>query len=219
MTASPTQISYDNLNTAYDFFNGALFEGELPPCLITLQRKNKAYGYFAGERFATREGESVIDEIALNPSHFKDRTTEEILSTLAHEMVHLWQQHYGTPSRIGYHNKEWAFKMRSIGLIPSSTGEEGGKETGQSVSHYIADEGKFARSCAALLADGFTLPYIEIQEQGETGKKKAASKTKYTCPSCNLNAWAKPDTRLKCADCDILLEPEIKEPEAEAEAA
>ena len=32
-------------------------------------------------------------------------------------------------------------------------------------------------------------------------KAKAASKTKYTCPACAANAWAKPETRLICGDC------------------
>jgi hypothetical protein len=58
------------------------------------------------------------------------------LSTLVHEMVHVWQQHCGTPSKRGYHNKEWATKMKSVGPQPSSTGMVGGKETGQRMSHY-----------------------------------------------------------------------------------
>jgi ribosomal protein S27AE len=36
---------------------------------------------------------------------------------------------------------------------------------------------------------------------GESRKKKAASKTKYTCPTCGANAWAKPEPRLICGTC------------------
>ena len=32
-------------------------------------------------------------------------------------MCHQWQQHFGKPSRNGYHNKQWADKMESVGLI------------------------------------------------------------------------------------------------------
>jgi hypothetical protein len=46
-------------------------------------------------------------------------------------------------------------------------------------------------------------------------KKKAASKTKYTCPLCDLNAWAKPDARLICGDCSE--EMEAEEPPGEGE--
>lgn len=205
---NPTKRTYDDLTAAYDFFNKRLFHSKLPRCLITMQRKNKAYGYFAGGRFGSVDGKEVTDEIALNPSHFKARTTEQSLSTLVHEMVHLWQHHYGKPSRSGYHNKEWAEKMTDVGLIPSDTGAPGGKETGQRVSHYLAPGGAFARACTALVEDGFVVPYVELWGEGEqaTRRKKAASKTKYTCPQCDLNAWAKPDALLLCGECAAEME-------------
>ena len=204
---NPTKRTYDDLTTAYDFFNERLFDGKLPRCLITMQRKNKSYGYFAGGRFGTLDGEEITDEIALNPSHFKERTTEENLSTLVHEMAHLWQHHHGKPSRVGYHNKEWATMMRVVGLIPSDTGAEGGRETGQHVSHYIEAGGVFDRACAELVKLGFEVPYVELWKEGEekTRKKKAASKTKYTCQSCGVNAWAKPDVSLLCGECELEL--------------
>jgi len=37
-------------------------------------------------------------------------------------MVHQWQQHHGKPGRRGYHNKQWAAKMNSVGLVPTHTG-------------------------------------------------------------------------------------------------
>lgn len=35
--------------------------------------------------------------------------------------------------------------------------------------------------------------------------KGKSNRCKYTCTSCGLNAWAKPDVRIGCADCGILL--------------
>jgi hypothetical protein len=185
-----------------------LFGGTLPRCLITMQRKNKSYGYFAGDRFGTRDDEEITDEIALNPSHFRERTTEQSLSTLVHEMVHLWQHHGGEKkSRAGYHNKEWATMMKAVGLIPSDTGAAGGKETGQRVSHYIEAGGAFERTCAELVELGFIIPYVERwgDDDAKTCKKNAASKTKYTCPGCGLNAWAKPEVVLRCGACALEL--------------
>jgi hypothetical protein len=205
-TTNPTQQTYDGLTAAYAFFNGRLFAGKLPACLITMQRQNKAYGYFAGARFGTRDGREITDEIALNPSHFKARTTEESLSTLVHEMVHLWQHHFGKPSRAGYHNKEWAAMMKTVGLTPSDTAAPGGREIGQRVSHYIAAGGAFERACAALRKSGVELRYVELWDDEAARKKKAASKTRYTCPDCGLNAWAKPGVQLVCGDCETALE-------------
>jgi len=212
-SANPTKKTYDSLNSAYDFFNKRLFGRKLPRCLITMQRKNQSYGYFAGGRFGTLDGEEITDEIALNPSHFKARTTEDNLSTLVHEMVHLWQHHHGKPSRPGYHNKEWAVMMKAVGLIPSDTGQEGGRETGQRVSHYVEAGGAFACACAELIELGFEMPYVELwdEEKDKTRKKKAASKTKYTCGECGVNAWAKPGVMFICAACDRLLVAEDEE--------
>lgn len=215
MNTHPTHRTYTSLDAAYDHFNRELFGGTLPACLITMQRHKGAYGYFSGGRFAsTDDPEEVTDEIALNPAHFASRPTAGTLSTLVHEMAHLWQHHHGTPSRIGYHNKEWAAKMREIGLIPTETGRPGGKETGQKVTHYVEEGGRFERACAAYLATGAAFLYHDRAGDGEAAvirKKKAASKTKYTCPACGLNAWAKPAARLACGDCREDMEAE--EPE------
>ena len=140
---NPTTKTYTSLDDAFAFFNARLFAGRLPACLITMQRSKSAYGYFAGGRFGSKDGKEVTDEIALNPSHFRDRSTEQSLSTLVHEMTHLEQHHFGKPSRAGYHNKQWAGMMKAVGLVPSDTGAPGGKEVGQKVTHYIEAGGPF----------------------------------------------------------------------------
>jgi hypothetical protein len=209
MTNHPTHRTYTGLDKAYDHFNRELFAGQLPPCLITMQRHKGAYGYFSGNRFASiADPEDITDEIALNPAHFANRTPTQTLSTLVHEMAHLWQHHHGKPSRNGYHNKEWAAKMRDIGLIPSHTAQPGGQETGQKVSHYIDDTGRFAKACIAYLATAPAILYHDRAGDGEARKKKAASKTKFTCLTCGQNAWAKPDAHLICGDCEEPMEAE-----------
>lgn len=203
----PTKETYTELDRAYAWFNRRLFARTLPPCIITMQRHKTAYGYFWGQTWTDAAGESVTDEIALNPDHFKNRSLPESLSTLVHEMCHLKQHHFGKPSRAGYHNKEWGQMMEAVGLVPSDTGQAGGKKTGQKVSHYIEDRGPFDRACGALIKTGFTIPWMALTSgDEETRKKKAASKTRYTCPSCGVNAWAKPDTALVCGACDEPLE-------------
>jgi predicted SprT family Zn-dependent metalloprotease len=207
---NPTALTYTSLSMAYDFFNMELFSGALPPCLITVQRKKGSFGYFSGERFQnTANQEEITDEIALNPAHFAARTREEVFSTLAHEMVHLWQHHFGTPPTKSYHDKEWARKMREIGLIPTATGERGGKETGQKMSHLIDEVGNFKRACQSLLASHPAILYSDrAHEEDPIRKKKLASKTKYTCPSCGLNAWAKPEAPLVCGECHLPMQSE-----------
>jgi hypothetical protein len=204
----PTQETYSALQTAYEHFNRELFGGALPECLITLQRKERrVLGYFWGQRFEEiGESGQRTDEIAMNPQHFKQRGIEQVLSTLAHEMAHQWQEHRGTPSRKGYHNGEWAEKMESIGLMPSDTGKPGGNRTGQKMGHYVIPGGPFARACAALLSEGFRLAWGEIvaevaEDAGGGGGKKKGTRVKFTCPDCGANAWGKPDLKLICGVC------------------
>ncbi len=83
-SSDPTQRVYAGLNEAYRFFNAELFGGELPTCLITLQRKTGARGYFSGKRFESQDDGTITDEIALNPMHFKGRATIVTISTLVH---------------------------------------------------------------------------------------------------------------------------------------
>lgn len=224
----PTQETYDALQHAYDHFNWLLFETALPNCLITLQRKGRTFGYFHHKRFRREDG-AACDEIALNPAHFKTRSIEEILSTLAHEMVHLWQFHFGTPGRGRYHNRQWAEKMKSIGLYPSSTGQPDGAELGDCVSHYIIEDGLFARATRELTDKGFDIEWqdqVQAEEavlnplgggdgegqesDGETQgrpSRKGGRRVKYTCPACGLNAWAKHEAHLICGEDHIGMEP------------
>jgi len=198
----PTLRLYVPLQAAYDHFNAKLFDGTLPNCLITLRNTGKEFGYYAHERFGQEVNDGHTDEIALNPVHF-GRGAEEVLSTLAHEMAHLWQYHFGKPSRNGYHNKEWGDKMKEIGLHPSDTGAAGGKETGQRVSHYIIEGGAYQQAFKSL--DDEALPTLLADVWVKT-PKKVKPKTKYCCPSCDAAVWGKEGLLVKCGDCEVDME-------------
>jgi len=204
----PTRETYDPLQQAYENLNRSLFEGELPNCLITLQRSKKSYGYFCGDRFGRADG-TLTDEIALNPTHFRDRPQEEVLATLAHEMVHLWQHHFGKPGRGRYHNREWAEKMKAIGLQPTSTSKEGGDETGDVMGHLIVPDGLIDRTVRKLLAKGLVVAWTEQPElrtdaaeddDGEEKESKSGKRVRYLCPHGDTKAWAKHGAKLICGE-------------------
>ena len=76
------------------------------------------------------------------------------------------------------------------------------------MTHYIEKGGAFERACDAFVEDSFTALYVELWSEGEsqTRTRKAASKTRYSCPSCGLNAWAKPEVSLVCGACEAPME-------------
>lgn len=213
---TPTFDTYSTLEQAFDFFNDKLFGGRLPNAILTMQRHRGAYGYFAPKRFFNRDGdpETKLHEIALNPSHLAERSRKEALSTLVHEMVHLEQQVFGKPGKGGYHNKEWGDMMRRIGLTPRSLTND--KGTGTKVTHEIDPGGLFDCACDEFLTERapLALPYVEDPIFAENRKAKLkvkkASKTKYTCEDCGLNAWGKPGIYLICGDCGCRMDAEEK---------
>jgi len=196
-----TTKEYNGFQEAFDFFNAQLFAGSLPQVMVTLQRHSKARGYFAPERFHGRGNKTTVHEIALNPDTFCDESDERILSTLAHEMAHLWQQTHGRAPRRCYHDREWAAKMKAVGLQPTTTGAPGGKETGQHVTHFVIKGGPYAQAYAKLAKTGLKLRWESPAPMAAEAKAKTESKTKFTCPECGQNAWGKPDSVLICGVC------------------
>ena len=114
--------------------------------------------------------------------------------------------------------------MESIGLMPSNTGQPGGKRTGQQMTHYIIEDGQFAEAAADLLALGWGIQYVDRAgrftaapgpEPGPDGKSpgspaapKPPTRVKFVCPSCKAAAWGKPGLNLVCADCQQPMWPE-----------
>ena len=191
------------LTGAFDHFNDDLFDGKLPQPVFVWQRKKNCRGHFHGGVWKENGSNDSADEISLNPDLMEERSAADILSTLVHEMCHQLQHHFGEPSRTGYHNKEWAEMMKLVGLHPSSTGQEGGKETGQRMTHYVIEDGRFDRACQTLMGDGWAFPWTSLDTRMPPKEKKKSSKVKFTCPQCEANAWGAASLRIYCAECDM----------------
>lgn len=200
-TLTPTSEQYSGLQAAYTYFNDTLFEGKLADCVLTLRAHGKrTLGLFHAEQW--QHDDAKCHEIALSPAHLR-RPLRDVFATLVHEMCHLWQQDHGKPSRFGYHNREWGTQMKAVGLHPSNTGEPGGKEVGQQMTHYVLDDGPFAAAFDAM-PDAIRLPWIGVEPVLK--EKKSSTKTKYCCPSCDTVAWGKKDISLVCGNCMESLE-------------
>lgn len=156
----PTTECYQTLSSAYEYFSSALFAGQLPDVIITFHRQRKVMGYASIGRWVN-DKRQYVDELAVNPEYFAKYPLIEICQTLCHEMVHIWQAHYGTPGRRGYHNAQWAKKMVQLGLIPSSTGKPGGQNTGEWMMDYVLLDGPFHKACKELLKNGYRLPWVD----------------------------------------------------------
>ena len=194
-TSSPSVEQYQALQDAFNYFNSELFNDELPQVMFMLQRKKGTHGYFWAESYA--QGDQKLDEIGLHPASF-DRGDMHVMGTLVHEMCHLWQAHYGKPSRSGYHNKEWAEKMEEVGLTPKSVPL--GKRTGQRCTHEVDVDGDFKVSADRYLATHKVINWLGrdwISKSNANKKLKIA----YECP-CGNKVWGKSGLDVVCGDCE-----------------
>jgi hypothetical protein len=185
-----TPVEYTGLQAAYEHFNAELFDDALPNVFIVYQRRAHSFGHFRADRFMEREGSGQNHELALNPDGFLGRSDKEILATLCHEMVHVWDKENGTASKGGYHNKIWAAKMKAIGLYPSNSGMVGGRETGARMFHYIIADGPFEQSYERLCAKGWKLHLQSAPLANNTKSRK--NKSAFRCPECTKRlgqAW------------------------------
>lgn len=199
----PSSEAIADFQSAYEHFNRELFGNTLNPCLITFSRKRGAYGYFFARRWGNVETKDVVHEIGINQAHM-ERGDAEVLGTLVHEMVHLWQEQYGDPPKRVYHDSEWADKMEEVGLMPSTTGEPNGKRTGVKCSHYVVAGGGFELSYDKLRTMGFKIRWVGMSEEEREKQKRPKDKFKYQC-GCEHKAWAKAGLRLRCDDCGELM--------------
>jgi ribosomal protein S27AE len=212
---NPT-AEYESLTDAFRFFNRRLFDDRLPLVLLTLSKHGSSFGYYRNRVFGSRvEQNRATDEIALCANTFRGRTDKDVLSTLVHEMAHLWHFSFGKRiSRRGYHNLEWAKQMLQVGLHPSDTGKPGGKMYGHRMTHYVIEGGPFDRTAEELMNGGWRLGWEQRTSRDfippelsvpEFEFESRPTRKKFTCKRCQLAAWTKFSARLVCGDCGLLM--------------
>ena len=218
---------------AFSVFNNKLFNRELPPCMLVLSRNADFIGgYFSPNRWEHERDDGeirVFHEIAMNVNLMEQRELVDFYVSLAHEMVHLWQEEFGEVTKGEMHNREWSDKAKEIGLIPVNL-ENPDQDTGFAVKTTLADGGPLERAIRNL-PESAILPLSArplhipdgtasggVGQGGGTATAKPNpeptpkprpkhGRCKYTCPVCGMNAWAKPGLRLMCGkDSTMLVE-------------
>lgn len=207
----PTKEQFIAYQKMYDYFNDNLFGSLLPGVMLNFSREGRnTAGFVAPIKWI--QGKNFIHELSITPT-ILSKSRKYVIQTLVHEMCHIWQIEFGSPSRLGYHNKEWADKMESLGLMPSNTGKQGGKRTGQKMSDYLIEGGK-TNYYFKKMPENYWFPITESDPNKRimmlTGNDnikinpiQKKRKKKYTCPRCNSNVWGKPNMTIICGCCMV----------------
>lgn len=199
------QNTLTELNAWYDIFNKELFNNELEDsCVVTIcprGRKN-AYGWF-DPNLVWQCGDNEFTEIVICAETLS-RSVFDILETLLHEMVHLYNYQNGINdcSKQGKHNDKFKQAAENFGLICCEPDEK--------LGYYQTKLNDDVRE----MIENATIDYICLGLHRKEPKQKKAPVKKpmhvYTCKNCGVVFKLSKEFDLVCGTCGNQIEYEEK---------
>lgn len=200
------------LENAFMVLNKVYFNDELPEAVITIQSSQRCYGYIT-VRKVWKDNWDCYREINIS-AEYLNRPVENIISTLLHEMCHLYamENHIKDTSNNGrYHNKMFKQLAEDRDLKISYQ-----QYIGWSVTEPTD---KLAATIKKYHLDS-PIEYVRLGEyetagtggNGLTGTnggtlikppKKKSSTRKYICVCCHNSVRATKDVNILCMDCNL----------------
>lgn len=189
----------------YDKFNG-----ELETPIITIQSTPRAYGHVTCGKVWKRK-ESNAYELNIGAGTL-DRPIENVVSTLLHEMVHIYHlmNNIQDCSRGNtYHNKKFKEKAESVGLHIEYDSRIGWSITSptEELIDYIIEHDWTDIMINRIEHSRLPISGVGGKSSGDNDKptKKPSSTRKYICPCCGMSVRATKSVRIKCVDCDEVM--------------
>lgn len=198
------------LEKAFRLINEELFNNELPTPIITVIPTPRAFAHYVPfDIWSTKESAKREINIA---SGTLDRPIENIICSLVHEMVHMYNDvvlNIMDCSNKGvYHNKQFKKEAEAHGLIVTKT-RYGYSKTDPSdviidfiLNHPEIREIEMCRANPALVSVGVGT------HTGNSSATSTATVTtlnshhrKYMCPCCGNSVRATKALNLICGDC------------------
>lgn len=199
------------LDRIYNLLNEQFFESALSKPVITIQSTPLAYGHVTCSKvWKTESGESAF-ELNVGAGTL-NRPIEEMVSTLVHEMVHIYNLENGIQdcSRGNtYHNKKFKNEAEKRGLIIEHSEKYGWTIT--KPSERIIDFCLINELCEiALYREDNITPRSAggagKSKTGKSGNKGKSSTRKYICPCCGMSIRATKQVNVMCMDCNKQLQ-------------
>ena len=194
------------LEKIFRTLNADWFPGELEEPIITIQSTPRAYGHVTIAKTWKRKDE---DRHELNlGAETLNRPIEEVIATIMHEMVHLYNIANGVQdcSRGGtYHNKRFRDEAERRGLKISHHPTYGWTitEPSDELMDYILDQGWSEINMNR--GHGWAPPPSGGAKTGNGGTgtvvPKKSSTRKLQCPCCGNSVRATKAGRIMCMDC------------------
>lgn len=151
---------------------------ELPHPVVSMQPDRRdRNGYY------TRlDGYGLVHRININP--LCHRNGEEAAETLAHELVHLWQEYVGRPIQRNYHTPEFHARMALYGIV--TEGKQG---------KHLRHEGRWP----VWLEENADLDLASFALPGATQRPRR-NLLKHLCP-CGKTFRSRTPLAVTCDEC------------------
>ena len=194
---SSLQSTIEQLEVIFKKANDRFFKGELqkPVIAVNHDTTSGAYGWCSCWKAWQKEGTEGYYEINMCAEHLS-RPIEDLVGTLLHEMVHLWNLQNGikdTSRGNTYHNKRFKVEAEQRGL----TIEQHAKY-GWTLTSLNAEGLDFVESLGETT---FGLHRTPMTKAESSSSKKKSSSRKYVCPCCNQSIRATKEVKLYCGEC------------------
>ena len=188
--------------------NARYFNNELEEPIITIQSTPKAYGHVTVAK-AWQRGDTTRHEMNIGAGTL-DRPIENVVATILHECVHLWNLQNGVQdtSRGGqYHNKKFKAAAESRDLKISYDPRIGWSitEPTDALCEFILEQGwcdiRMNRIEWSSTSRGTGTGSTTGKPTGGNSSPNSHS-VKYVCPGCGNSVRATKAVHILCMDCD-----------------
>jgi len=200
------------LEKMFRALNRDWFGGELEEPIITIQSTPRAYGHVTVGKTWKRK-DDWRHELNMGAETI-NRPIEEVVATMVHEMVHLWNIAHEVQdcSRGGmYHNRKFRDEAQRRGLVIGHHEVYGWTITSPSdeLLEYILEQG-WTEINISRGGFGWVPPKSGGSKAGDGSsaegedkpKPKKSSTRKLQCPCCGNSVRATKAVRIMCMDCE-----------------
>ena len=205
------------LEAGFDWMNDHFYNGELERPVIVLAegQKARAMGWFTYYRpWHLRDTEVTACELMV-ASDYLDRSFEEIVDTLAHEMVHCYNFAHEIKdcARSGSrHNKLFKQTAEEHGMHwkkPETDDDKADyKRVGYARVTLNDDVKEEVYEALKPLREALVI-YRDKRKAGDKVAKKKSGVIKYMCPCCGNSVRATKEVNIRCSDCDEPMLPSL----------
>lgn len=185
------------LQAAFNAINRDFYDGELEKVIITVKegKKKAAFGWIETAKNWKQNGVER-HEINISADYIGERTVTQTITTLMHEMAHLYNLQNGIKdtTRSGiYHNAKFKATAEEHGLQVEQV-----DKIGWSLTTATKETQEWIKKNVPIKSFGV---YKQSKEKDPKSGGSKQSSRKYVCAKCGLIARLTKDAAIMCVDC------------------